>query len=297
MKNSKTIEEKLRDNEEVINGALDSLLPNSNGDSKEEAHSVIYEAMRYSAMSGGKRIRPFLTLEFCRLFGGDIMAALPYAAAVECIHTYSLVHDDLPCMDDDDERRGKPTSHRKFGEANALLAGDALLTYAFSLIADNPFADAKRNCRAVSVLASSAGHDGMIGGQVCDILYENDPDITFEKLAEMQRKKTGDLIAAASLLGVIAADPTGELPESVYSDVRRYAYNIGLTFQIIDDILDADDNGGAEEGKTTILSFMGIEEAKALAMTLTQNAIEAIKNYPGSEVLTELAVWLLKRSV
>ena len=138
----------------------------------------------------------------------------------------------------------------------------------------------------------------MIGGQVCDILYENRPDVTFEELAEMQRKKTGDLIAAACLLGVIAADVDGNLPESAYADVRRYAYNIGLTFQIVDDILDAEEDGGsADEGKTTVLSFMGKEEAKALAMTLTQSAIESVRNYPGSDSLVELAVWLVKRSI
>lgn len=287
----KNIDEIIKDNAALIDQALDSLLPQG-----ETAHSIIYEAMRYSAMSGGKRVRPCLTLEFCRLFGGDVMAALPYAAAVECIHTYSLIHDDLPCMDNDDERRGKPTSHRVYGEANALLAGDALLTYAFSLIAENPFADAGRNCRAVATLASSAGHDGMIGGQICDMLYET-RDVGFDELAEMHRKKTGDLIAAAALLGVIAADPEGKLPDSVYADTRRYAYNIGLSFQIIDDILDSIEDGGADDGKTTVLSFMSTEEARALAITLTGNAIEAIRNYPGSETLTELAAALIKRKV
>lgn len=288
----KNIEEKIAENAGLVSSALDSLLPQG-----EASHSLIYEAMRYSAMSGGKRVRPCLTIEFCRLFGGDVMAALPYAAAVECVHTYSLIHDDLPCMDNDDERRGKPTSHRVFGEANALLAGDALLTYAFSLIADNPFADAPRNCRAVSVLASSAGHDGMIGGQICDMMYEN-RDISFEELADMHRKKTGDLIAAAALLGVVAADADGSLPDSVYADARRYAYNIGLAFQIIDDILDdIEDGGTGNDGKTTVLSFMSAEEARSLAVTLTQNAVDAIRNYPGSDDLCELAVWLVRRSI
>ncbi len=288
----KNIEEKITENARLVSSALDSLLPQG-----ESPHSLIYEAMRYSAMSGGKRVRPCLTIEFCRLFGGDVMAALPYAAAVECVHTYSLIHDDLPCMDNDDERRGKPTSHRVFGEANALLAGDALLTYAFSLIADNPFADAARNCRATSVLASSAGHDGMIGGQICDMMYENS-DVSFEELADMHRKKTGDLIAASALLGVAAADINGELSESVYADARRYAYNIGLAFQIIDDILDDIEDGGAgDDGKTTILSFMSADEAKSLAVTLTQNAVDAIRNYPGSDDLCELAVWLVRRSI
>ncbi len=288
----KNIEEIIKNNAELIEASLDSLLPQG-----EAAHSVIYEAMRYSAMSGGKRVRPCLTLEFCRLFGGDVMSAIPYACAVECVHTYSLIHDDLPCMDNDDERRGKPTSHKVYGEANALLAGDALLTYAFSLIADNPFADADRNIRAVSVLASSAGHDGMIGGQICDMLYEN-REASFEELAEMHRKKTGDLIAAAALLGVIAADSERGLDESVYADVRRYAYNIGLAFQIVDDLLDPDEGGSdAESGKTTVLSFMSRDEARSLAITLTQGAVAAIRPYHGSDALVELAVWLAGRSV
>lgn len=287
----KNIEEIIKNNAELIEASLDSLLPQG-----EAAHSIIYEAMRYSAMSGGKRIRPCLTLEFCRLFGGDVMSAIPYACAVECVHTYSLVHDDLPCMDDDNERRGKPSSHVVYGEANALLTGDALLTYAFSLTADNPFADADRNCRAVSTLALSAGHDGMIGGQICDMLYEN-RDASFEELAEMHRKKTGELIAAAALLGVIAADKDKKLDESVYADVRKYAYNIGFAFQIIDDMLDPDEGGSdAESGKTTVLSFMSKEDARSLALALTQGAVEAIRHYNGSEALVELAVWLAGRS-
>lgn len=288
----KNIEEIIKNNAELIEASLDSLLPQG-----EASHSLIYEAMRYSAMSGGKRVRPCLTLEFCRLFGGDVMSAIPYACAVECVHTYSLIHDDLPCMDDDDERRGKPTSHKVYGEANALLAGDALLTYAFSLISDNPFADADRNCRAVSVLASSAGHDGMIGGQICDMLYEN-RDVSFEELAEMHRKKTGDLIAAAAVLGVIAADKERTLDDSVYADVRKYAYNIGLAFQIVDDMLDPDEGGSdAASGKTTVLSFMSTDEARSLAITLTQGAVAAIRPYPGSDALVELAVWLAGRSI
>ncbi len=288
----KNIDEIIKNNAELIEASLDSLLPQG-----EASHGLIYEAMRYSAMSGGKRIRPCLTLEFCRLFGGDVMSAIPYACAVECVHTYSLIHDDLPCMDDDDERRGKPTSHKVYGEANALLAGDALLTYAFSLIADNPFADADRNCRAVSTLASSAGHDGMIGGQICDMLYEN-REVSFEELAEMHKKKTGDLIAAAALLGVIAADKDRTLDGSVYADVRKYAYNIGLAFQIVDDMLDPDEGGSdAESGKTTVLSFMSKDEARSLAITLTQGAVAAIRSYTGSDALVELAVWLAGRSV
>ena len=283
-----TIEERLRDNAALIESALDGLLPS--GDSP---HGVIYEAMRYSAQNGGKRIRPFLTLEFCRALGGDVSAALPYACAVECIHTYSLIHDDLPSMDNDDMRRGKPSLHRAYGEANALLAGDALLTYAFALAAVNPFSDAERNVRAVSTLASCAGFDGMIGGQVCDLMYEN-REITLDELIETERKKTGELICAASTLGVIAADAGGSLSDEVYAAARRYSYGIGLAFQIVDDLLDAGD-GGSDE--TSIVSLMSIEEARSFASELTDEAISAVRMLPGSETLVSLAEWLRDRSV
>lgn len=284
--NINSIEEKLRENAELIESALDSLLP-----SGESPHGVIYEAMRYSAQNGGKRIRPYLTLEFCRALGGDVSAALPYACAVECIHTYSLIHDDLPSMDNDDERRGKPSLHRAYGEANALLAGDALLTYAFALIAENPFADAARNVRAVSALAASAGYDGMIGGQVCDLMYEG-KTITIDELFDTERKKTGELIAAACTLGVIAADVNGDIPGEIYSAARRYAYSVGLAFQIVDDILDAE---GGEKVETSIISLMSVDEAKMLAARLTDEATTAVSGVPGAENLASLAVWLRDR--
>ncbi len=281
-----SIDELLDGNAKLVNSALDSVLP-----SGERAHSIIYDAMRYSAMDGGKRIRPFLTLEFCRLAGGDVKAALPYACAIECVHTYSLIHDDLPCMDDDDERRGKPSSHIKFGEANALLAGDALLTYAFALASENPFADAARNMRAVSIIAEAAGYDGMIGGQVLDIMYSG-REAALDELVEMERKKTGELIAAACALGLTAADA----PEEMYSSARTYAYNIGLAFQLIDDILDADelpDDGG--DG-TTMLAVMTAEEARGFASALTEGAVMAVRGYERSDALVELAHWLLHRN-
>ncbi len=280
------IEVELMRNAKLIVGALDSVLP-----SGDAPHKIIYEAMRYSAEGGGKRIRPFLTLEFCRALGGDTSAALPYACAVECIHTYSLIHDDLPAMDNDDMRRGKPSSHRAFGEANALLAGDALLTYAFALIAENPFADARQNCRAASVLAASAGHDGMIGGQVCDLQYAGQK-ITAEQLFETERKKTGELIAAASTLGVIAADRGGEIPDEIYRAARIYAHSVGLAFQIIDDLLDGDEG---ETDEMSVLSIMGADEARVLAEELTAEAVAAAHRIPNSENLIALAEYLCGR--
>lgn len=282
------IEAELIRNSELIEGALDGVLPQG-----DAPHGVIYEAMRYSARGGGKHIRPYLTLEFCRALGGDTSVALPYACAVECVHTYSLIHDDLPSMDNDDVRRGKPSLHRAYGEANALLAGDALLTYAFALIAENPFADAEQNVRAVSALASSAGYDGMIGGQVCDLLYVG-KKITPEELFETERKKTGELIAASAALGLIAADAGGRIPAEIYAAARRYAYSIGLSFQIVDDILDAD-KGRTDE--TSVIALMGVEDAKKLASELTDEAIEAANHIPNPENLKALAVYLRDRTM
>ncbi len=280
------IERMLKENSELIESALGELLP-----SGEAAHGVIYDVMRYSTLGGGKRVRPFLTLEFCRILGGDIRAALPYACAVECVHTYSLVHDDLPSMDNDEVRRGKPSAHVAFGEANALLAGDALLTYAFALIAENPFADARRNVRAVSALAGSAGFDGMIGGQVCDLLYEG-REVTADEIFDTERKKTGELIAAACTLGVIAADAEGCITEAVYTAARRYAYSLGLAFQIVDDILDAEEGTGDE---TNIVAVTGRKEAERLAATMTGEAIKAAELLPSGETLSALALYLQNR--
>ena len=260
-------------------------------DRPSEVVSVLTDAEIYGVMSGGKRIRPFLTLEFCRLFGGEQKAALPFACAVELIHSYSLIHDDLPCMDDDDMRRGKPSCHKKFGEANALLAGDALLTYAFEICASNRDVSSDQVRSAVSVLAHSAGSFGMVGGQVID-LYGEDHEIDFETLLTLHKMKTGALIGAAVKLGCVAA---GYAPDSQeYLDSAKYAECVGLTFQIIDDILDARE-GSEKEEKTTFLTFMSEEEAYKYAEKLSSDACEAIGKYNNSDRLIALANFLLKR--
>ena len=260
-------------------------------DRPSEVVSVLTDAEIYGVMSGGKRIRPFLTLEFCRLFGGEQKAALPFACAVELIHSYSLIHDDLPCMDDDDMRRGKPSCHKKFGEANALLAGDALLTYAFEICASNRDVSSDQVRSAVSVLAHSAGSFGMVGGQVID-LYGEDHEIDFETLLTLHKMKTGALIGAAVKLGCVAA---GYAPDSQeYLDSAKYAECVGLTFQIIDDILDARE-GSEKEEKTTFLTFMNEEEAYKYAEKLSSDACEAIGKYNNSDRLIALANFLLKR--
>jgi len=268
---------------------------------EDEDLRVLLDAERYSLFAGGKRIRPFLTLEFCRLFGGDDAAALPFACAVEMIHTYSLIHDDLPCMDNDDLRRGKPTNHKVYGESTALLAGDALLTGAFEAAASNVAAGAEISAKAVAYLASCAGRYGMVGGQIMDLEGEK-KKLTLDALLRLHSLKTGALISASSVLGALAAGVSFSDPRM--EDVVTYAENIGLAFQIVDDILDQ--TGNAEElgknvgvdtvhEKNTFLSFYSIEEAQFYADRLTHDAIAALRKYPESETLCALAEWLATR--
>ena len=192
----------------------------------------LFDAMRYSLLAGGKRIRPILVLEFCRICGGETEKALPFAAAIEMVHTYSLIHDDLPCMDNDDYRRGRLTNHKVFGEANAVLAGDALLTAAFGQLARAEL-PAERIGKAVALLSQRAGECGMVGGQVLDLAGEQ-LVLTEEEIYNVHRLKTGALISAACQLGVIAAGGTQEQLDA--SD--RYAEALGLAFQTRDDMLD-----------------------------------------------------------
>ncbi len=261
----------------------------------------LLDAERYSLFAGGKRIRPLLTLEFCRLFGGEDAAALPFACAVEMIHTYSLIHDDLPCMDDDDLRRGKPTNHKVFGESTALLAGDALLTGAFEIAASNTEAGAENAARAVAYLASCAGRYGMIGGQIMDLEGEGRA-LSLDELLKLHSLKTGALISAAAVMGALAANVS--LSDPCMQDVITYAENIGLAFQIVDDILDCTGDSAmlgknvgvdAEHQKNTFLSFFSLEEAQFYADRLTREAVNALRKYPGSDALCTLAEWLATR--
>ena len=263
--------------------------------------SVLLDAERYSLFAGGKRIRPLLTLEFCKLFGGEENAALPFAAAVEMIHTYSLIHDDLPCMDDDDLRRGKPTNHKVFGESTALLAGDALLTGAFEVAASNTEVGPEISAKAVAYLANCAGRYGMIGGQIMDLAGEK-KQLTLDELLKLHSLKTGALISAAAVLGALAAGVTFTDPRM--EDVVTYAENVGLAFQIVDDILDCTGsveelgkNVGvdAEHQKNTFMSFYTVQEAQFYADRLTKDAVSALKKYPESDTLCSLANWLATR--
>lgn len=274
-----------------INEALEQYLPQSD--------DIVSEAMKYSVRNGGKRIRPVLTLEFCKVCGAEPEKALPFACAVEMIHTYSLIHDDLPCMDDDDYRRGKPSCHIAYGEANALLAGDALLTLAFETVvkADVP---AENVVRAVKELSYSAGILGMVGGQVLDLQNENKA-LTLGELEQIHNLKTGELIRVACVLGCIAAGADEEKIKAA----EAYAKGIGLTFQIVDDILDVTSDAetlgkpigsDAENQKTTYVSLLGIEKSKEVAAELTKKAKEVLAVYDeNTEALSELADNLLIR--
>ncbi len=268
---------------------------------EDEDLKSLLDSERYSLFAGGKRIRPLLTLEFCRMFGGEDEAALPFACAVEMIHTYSLIHDDLPCMDNDDLRRGKPTNHKVFGESTALLAGDALLTGAFEAAASNTAAGAENSAKAVAYLASCAGRYGMVGGQMMDLEGEN-RELTLDALIKLHSLKTGALISAAAVLGALAAGVS--FGDPCMQDVITYAENIGLAFQIVDDILDQTGDAetlgknvgvDAEHKKSTFLSFFSVEEAQFYADRLTQEAVNALRKYPDSDALRSLAEWLAKR--
>ncbi len=279
-----------------IEKAMDSFLPSASDERK-----IVTDAMQYSVHNGGKRIRPILTLEFCRVCGGDIENALPFACAVEMIHTYSLIHDDLPCMDDDDLRRGKPSCHKAFGEAYALLAGDALLTYAFETLTKAENVSEEAIVRAVRTLSNLAGTEGMIGGQVIDLISEeNTPDL--DTLNRIDAYKTGALIKSAVLLGCIAAEVTDE---AVLNAASVYAESIGLAFQIVDDILDVTSSTeelgkpvGSDDknDKMTFVKLLGIEKCKAWVNDLTNRAVEALDVLPGdSTFLKDLAYALAER--
>lgn len=262
---------------------------------------VLFDAERYSIFAGGKRIRPALVIEFCRLFGGEVRAALPFAVAVEMIHTYSLIHDDLPCMDNDEMRRGRPTCHRQFGEANALLAGDGLLTYAFEITAQNKYVTDLCAASAVVALAKAAGGFGMVGGQVIDLIGET-RELDFETLLRLHRLKTGAMIKVSALLGCMAAGLSkGDMKSLAATD---YAEKIGLVFQIIDDILDVTGDekllgkacgNDAAHNKTTFMTYFSPEGARQYAGELTDRAVASIHKYPGSERLCALAYFLLDR--
>lgn len=263
----------------AVETALDHLLPTPTGH-----QAVVADAMRYAALGGGKRLRPFLVLETARMLGGNADQAMVVGCALECLHVYSLVHDDLPCMDDDDLRRGKPTVHKHYNEAMAVLAGDALLTHAFELLAgEGAHDDPAIRARLVLELARAGGTNGMIGGQVVDISVAEDARDTV-LITQLQAMKTGALIRFATLAGGLVA---GAQPHDLVA-LDRYANALGLAFQIRDDILDiegdADIVGKAvgkdtDLGKATFVSLLGLEGAKGKARQLGDTARAALAPY------------------
>jgi len=278
----------------IIENRLIQLLPScANGQDE------VVEAMRYSISNGGKRLRPVLCLEFAKACGADRYDALDFACAVEFVHTYSLIHDDLPCMDNDDMRRGKPSCHKQFGEAVALLAGDALLTQAFQILSGSSLDDSKI-ASACALLAQNSGVSGMVGGQVIDLKYESQtPDM--KQILAVHRLKTGALIAAACLLGCIAAGAD----ENKIAAASAYAYNLGVAFQIKDDILDVtastDELGkpagsDAQNNKTTYVTLRGVENAQNDVEKLTESAVARLDEFENTEFLKTLSYYLVNRN-
>ena len=279
----------------LIENRIDELLPET-----DFAYNEVIKAARYSLKLGGKRIRPIIMMEFCKLFGGKADDVLDFAIALEMIHTYSLIHDDLPCMDNDDMRRGKPSCHIAFSEDMALLAGDGLLTEAFKVCANANATDMVK-IKAVATLSEMAGISGMLGGQAVDLSFvKNPPDI--DALCNMYALKTGCLLRAAAIIGTYTANQD----DKVVKKADLFAQKVGLAFQIIDDILDKTADAtllgkpiGSDEknDKTTFVTLLGLEGAKETAKKLTDEAISIIDSFNGdTENIRALTYYLLDRN-
>ena len=265
----------------------------------DQPQKLLFDAMQYSLMAGGKRLRPTLAFEFCRVCGRDWKNAAPFAAAIEMIHTYSLIHDDLPCMDNDDYRRGRLTNHKVYGEGMAVLAGDALLTDAFGIAASAQLPNPGDMATAIGVLSECAGSLGMVGGQVLDIMSE-ERELTEQEVLDIQNRKTGCLISAACALGVIA----GGGSEKQYEAACQFAAGLGLAFQIRDDMLDVigtqEELGkatGVDTQKNTFVKLYGLERCEELVATYTNYAIEALNAFSDTSFLEALAKSLTERRV
>lgn len=294
-------EDRSREYAAMINAAASEYVSVKSFSGRESAGlDKMLEAMAYSLENGGKRIRPMLALEFCRVCGENPQKAIPFALGLEMIHTYSLIHDDLPCMDNDDMRRGKPSSHKVFGEADALLAGDALLTLAFETVLSAPGMSGEQRAAAGLALAKAAGCSGMIAGQVMDLANEG-RKAPIEDVAKTDRLKTGELIMAAASMGCIAANADAEK----LNTAREYCADIGLAFQIVDDILDVTSSSevlgkpvgsDGENEKSTYVSLLGLEKSQALADELTEKAKAALSVFGDEkEFLSMLADMLADR--
>ena len=281
---------------EAVTGVLDNILAETNGHENR-----VVEAMRYASLAGGKRVRPFLVCATAALFDVEESRALRAAAAVELVHCYSLVHDDLPAMDDDELRRGQPTCHIAFDEATAILAGDALLTKAFEVLADaKTHAEPSIRSTLVKVLARASGHEGMVGGQIIDLYAENH-ELDVPEITRLQRMKTGALIAVSCDIGALM----GEASEEARHYLREYAHDIGLAFQIADDLLDVTGDEAevgkktrkdAGAGKATFVSLLGVDKASEQAHMLSQQAQEHLAIFgEKADSLRALATFIVDR--
>jgi len=291
-----TLDVRLRATADRVNAALDALLPPAQG-----PEARLLDAMRYAALAGGKRLRPFLMIEAGRLFDADESALIRAAVAVECIHTYSLIHDDLPCMDDDDMRRGQPTVHRKYDEATAVLAGDALLTFAFEVLADpSAHPDPQMRCLLIAGLAKAAGAQGMVAGQMIDMAHGADAEDA-AAVARMNRLKTGALISwsveAGALIGCAREDARHAL--------ARYAQDLGVVFQMVDDLIDVSGDAGeagkavakdAAAGKVNLVTLLGEDVARQRVRLLAAQAQKHLAIFgPRAKVLSEAVDFILER--
>jgi farnesyl diphosphate synthase len=279
-----------------VEDVMERLLPDSG-----QAERKLFEAMRHGALVGGKRLRPFLLINSSKLFGVSDISAVRAAAAIEFVHCYSLIHDDLPAMDNSDLRRGKPTVHKVFDDATAILAGDALLTYAFEILADPlTHEDPNVRCHLIAALSKASGANGMVGGQMLDLVAET-TELDIGAITRLQRMKTGELIAFSCEAGAIL----GKSSPPQRHALRAYAHDLGLAFQIIDDLLDAE---GSEEktgksvgrdqeaGKATFVSILGIERARAQANLLAEQAVRHLNIFEGrARALEQVARFVVER--
>jgi farnesyl diphosphate synthase len=287
----------LADTVKLTDAAIDKIIAVPPG-----LESRVFEAMRYAALAPGKRLRPFLVLASAQLFSVSRRSALQVACAIELVHAYSLVHDDLPAMDNSDLRRGRPTCHKAFDDATAVLAGDALLTLAFEVLSQpDTHGDPAVRCELVTSLAQAAGAHGMVGGQMIDLIAEHRPDLDIGAVTRLQRLKTGALIAFACEAGAIL----GKAPPESRLALRGYAHDLGLAFQIADDLLDVEGAAGitgkpvgqdAAAGKATFVSILGVERARAQAAVLVRQAVAHLESFEGrAELLRQAAHFVVER--
>lgn len=289
------MKEQLKQYIKIIDDKLDQYLA-----PKDNPQGIIYEAMRYSVFAGGKRLRPVLMLLTCEMCGGDINEVLPFACALEMIHTYSLIHDDLPAMDNDDLRRGKPTSHKQFDEATAILAGDALLNKAFEVVSQYDGQNPDRAMKAINILAVSSGTEGMIGGQIVD-MHSEGREITLDELRYLHLNKTGAIIRSACKIGAVMSGADGDKIKAA----DEFAENLGIAFQIQDDILDVTGTeaelgkpigSDAEEGKNTYVSLLGLKRSEEMSEEYSKKAKQALDIFgEKANTLKELTDYLTDR--